>query len=144
MDKIALIVSSPMMRALQTVTRSLKPALERGIEAIAWPELKSESAYPSSRGSSEEVLRETFEEPGIEWSLLYEGWEGLYTRTDEERWEKEKNIKKDLFELGGVVAKGGVWKGKTFEMCEGVGDVEILVMSHSGLLLGLLGAKSEF
>lgn len=155
-DKISLVLVSPMRRTLKTCVKAFppvfqthKPGQSHPVRVIAYPSLKEHGGGPAATGRPLDVLKGEMKETPVDWGLIYDGWEHEHTQTLEQRAAREERVKRELYELSQVVVKGGRWQigpglGLDFEAYKGVGNVEILVISHGAFLSGLLGHQSKF
>jgi len=74
MNKITHVLSSPLRRTLETTLISLTPVFLRGIEIIAWKDLREYGKAPCNDGTPLEMLKEEMKGLPIKWSLLKEGY----------------------------------------------------------------------
>jgi hypothetical protein len=92
------------------------------------------------------VLQVVFQDYPIDLSLVEEGWEEKYS-TKENDSDRAARVGQGLWELSKETlrAGGGEWKGIKFpSRAQGVGDVEIIVVTHGGLLESVVGGESYF
>jgi broad specificity phosphatase PhoE len=143
MDKITHVVTSPMHRTLETTFLSFVPVFCRGVNAIAWPDLREHGEGPTSTGSLLNELKEKMEGLPINWALTQAGWESPAKNHENGRRARESSVRKALYELSTAALRGGKWQGIEFEAYHGTGDVEILVVSHGAFLSRLLGHTSK-
>ena len=142
MDKITHIIASPMKRTMGTALFSFLPALvERGIEVIAWHELREWGSSPCNTGRAVSKLRREWTDLPINLDLLPQGWE--YNR-EFGREERVVRVRMQLRALAAVAVYGGMWNGIEFERYQGSGNVEIAVVSHGGFLSDLADFPSEY
>ncbi|KAG4443019.1 hypothetical protein IFR05_001473 [Cadophora sp. M221] len=136
MDKITHIVASPLRRTVHTALGSFKPAIKRGIKIILCPDLRECGGGQCNTGSNiDDVLKDLLSieddlpkdcvdgglcEPG--WELGTETWEEKHLRT-----ERAARVRSMLYHLGKMAADTSS------------DDVEIVVVTHSRLLMLLAG-----
>ncbi len=96
-----------------------------------WMELKELADLPCNAGTKISVLREEFKSVPIEYRNLPEGWEEIFPINEFSWKEIAMTIRKALWAFGSDALKDGEVNRK--------GNVEILVVSHRGLLAALEG-----
>lgn len=81
-DRIELLVSSPIRRAIYTTLIGFKSDVDRGLKVVALPDAQETSDLPCDTGGSVEKLQEEFGKDGkVDLSFVKEGWNvkvGLY------------------------------------------------------------------
>jgi hypothetical protein len=112
----------------------------RGLKLILWSSLREWGNGASNIGYSLEEMKKEMASLPVDLRLLNEGWE-LETDPKEEGAERSNRVRKELYTLGEILLKGGVWKGIPFE--KHPGPVHILVVSHGGFLMNVTFSDSE-
>jgi broad specificity phosphatase PhoE len=143
-DNIDFILSSPLERALQTAMIAFEPALSERLKIIAYPDLRENGRVPSSTSASLEDLK--MYENMVDLGMVEEGWETNYERRSKARdgRERDARVRKELWNLGTAALKGtaGKWKHLVVGGRKGrLRDVEIVVVSHGGILSELVDVK---
>lgn len=73
-EKIGLIVSSPLRRAIQTALVAFKPLIDRGYKVLALPGIQEVSDLPCDTGSDLALIQAEFEKMPVDWSMVEPGW----------------------------------------------------------------------
>lgn len=73
-NSVELLVASPLRRTIHTALLSFKSEVERGVPAIALPELQEISTVPADTGSDAEMLKQEMKDEPIDLGLVHEGW----------------------------------------------------------------------
>ena len=76
----------------------------------------------------------------VDLRLLNEGWE-LETDAEDDGAERSNHVRKDLYELGEILQRGGTWKGIPMETNDG--PVHIMIVSHGGFLANVMWADGK-
>lgn len=147
MDRITHILCSPLHRTLRTALVAFHPIIQKGLQVIAWPEIREYGSSPCSSGSDLAVLlsklyhAEKVTRDCVDTTLVPDGWEIQYEgKTGEE--VREFRAKRALIALQKLRSLGieatkeanGAWEGH--EVHQGR-DVEIVVVSHSAFIVDL-------
>ena len=72
MNDITHVVSSPLRRALETAKFGFKPLFDRGLNIVAYPDLREKQRTPSSTGTAVDLLQKYCKDPDVDLSLLAE------------------------------------------------------------------------
>ena len=145
MDRVSVVLCSPLKRTLQTAHFGLKPLAKRDMKIVAWPKLREWGTARCCTGSPLTQLKkiaadcENGENVPMDLSLIQEGWE---TPNDPEpkevgRAARAEHVRKELWKLGHQMLRvdGGKWNHLKFPPNTNIGrDVEIVVVSHAGFL----------
>ena len=140
MDDIAIILSSPLRRALQTALFTFQPLYIRGLKLIPWSALREWGNGASNIGSAVAEMEKEMAALPVDLRLLNDGWE-LETDEEEKGAERSNIVRKDLFDLGEILLTGGAWKG--IRMKKHAGPVHIMVVSHGGFLANVMWAPGK-
>lgn len=145
MNSITHVLTSPMLRTIQTTFGMFAPFFKNGKKAILWLDLRewgSDDYNATSQGIPLEQLKIKTMSNSINRDLMSEGWE-ILDETEEEDF-RIMRVREELSELARLLSSGvgGKWKGISFEAHEG--DVGILVVSHGGFLYHLLDSDCKF
>ncbi|KAH6690688.1 phosphoglycerate mutase family protein [Plectosphaerella plurivora] len=100
---IAVVLTSPLTRTLQTTTTGFPQVLGKDVQLIIDPDLQERSDLPCDTGSGPAELRKAF--PGIDFGELEDGWfvkEGLYAADDGAVVQRAQQVRE---RLRGIVAR---------------------------------------
>ncbi|KAK0100239.1 hypothetical protein ONS95_008203 [Cadophora gregata] len=145
-SKIKYVLCSPLRRTINTALIGFPSVYARGVQCILYEELREFGQAQCNTGSTLLKLRENFKEINtgvVNTDLLYGGWEWLHENGSAAKRERIVKVKKALKEFESVVVNGGPWKGMVFMPHYGENDVEVLVVSHGGLLCQLMGYSKQ-
>lgn len=142
LDKVALILTSPLRRALQTALAGFSPILsttsprpsnvagiENGAQLLVYPEIQPRTDKPSDVGTEPSILETEF--PGLDFSTLNECWprrEGAYADTDAAISARGQRVRDFLAEA--------------LEGLEGKERTDIVLVTH-GVVRGFVGGDAE-
>ncbi|KAH7363889.1 histidine phosphatase superfamily [Rhexocercosporidium sp. MPI-PUGE-AT-0058] len=149
MDKLNVIVCSPLRRTIHTAYVGFRPAIfDRKVLLIAYPDLKEFGNAPSCTGVRMTELMKKFGEleGKVDTRLAPDGW---YKNTElnipNYKQVRAERVRKELYELGQIILKGGKgsWKGIEVKGVKKSQDVHILVVSHGAFLAALEGSEKE-
>ena len=113
----------------------------RGLKLIPWSSLREWGNGASNIGYSLEQMKKEMAPLPVDLRLLNEGWE-LETDPKSEGAERSNRVRKELYALGEILLKGGIWKGIPME--QHAAPVHILVVSHGGFLMNVTFSKGNF
>lgn len=143
MDKINIILVSPLNRTLETVLHAFTPLMARDVKVYPYPDLKEWGSAPCNEFSGASTVLNSVSELKKEDALLMD-----YVNTTSEDEKRDRisrvlRVKKSLFELGGAVKTPlGMWNGiGVGKIGGGKGNFEILVVSHGSFLSSLLETR---
>ncbi|PBP25834.1 phosphoglycerate mutase [Diplocarpon rosae] len=149
-SKVTHILSSPMLRTLETTWLGFKDAiLDRKIKVIAIPDLREWGNGPCNTGSTMHAIFEKIPElkNRLETSLVPDIWVMNSESGPKEahRPQRVMRIRDELWELGkaAIEGKGGKWSGVELQSVKKGEDVHIVVVSHGGILKALTAAGSN-
>ncbi|EKD17271.1 phosphoglycerate mutase [Drepanopeziza brunnea f. sp. 'multigermtubi' MB_m1] len=148
MNRITHILSSPMHRTLLTALVAFEPIIAKGLQIVALPELREYGIAPCSTGSDMSLLLASLyskakvsRDDCIDASMVPAGWEQQHEGADRAEWLQTRKRRAQLvleklhaLAVAATKAERGVWEGR--EVHQGR-DVEILVVTHSGLIIDL-------
>ncbi|KAI9053294.1 hypothetical protein LZ554_002257 [Drepanopeziza brunnea f. sp. 'monogermtubi'] len=148
MNRITHILSSPMHRAFLTALVAFEPIITKGLQIVALPELREYGIAPCSTGSEMSLLLASLysrakvaRDDCIDASMVPAGWETQYEGAERAEWIQTRKRRAQLvleklhaLAVAATKADRGVWEGH--EVHRGR-DVEILVVTHSGLIIEL-------
>ncbi|KAH7363890.1 histidine phosphatase superfamily [Rhexocercosporidium sp. MPI-PUGE-AT-0058] len=139
MDKVTKILASPLCRTLHTALVAFKPAIERGIQVVLYPDLRECGGGRCNTGTNiEDLLKDLFEieediqKDCVDASLCEPGWETGTESLEKKdmRIQRAERVLSMLYHLGKMSANASDY------------DVEIVVVTHSRLILLLEGHTS--
>lgn len=87
LDKVDLILASPLRRTLYTALLGFDTKIRRGLTVLAVPELQETGDLPSDTGSNPAFLREEFSDQPVDLHLVQDGW-----NSKQGRWSPDAKI----------------------------------------------------
>ncbi|PVH85680.1 hypothetical protein DL98DRAFT_650656 [Cadophora sp. DSE1049] len=145
-SKIKYVLCSPLRRTINTALIGFPSVYARGVKCILYEDLREFGQAQCNTGSTLLKLRENFKEINtgvVNTELIYGGWEWLHEYGSNAKRERIVKVKKALKEFESVVVNGGTWKGMVFMPHYGEDNVEVVVVSHGGLLCQLMGYPKQ-
>jgi hypothetical protein len=140
MSKITYVLCSPLHRTLESALLAFSPLLASGMEIVAWDGLREFGDVPCNTGDQLPALRDKMEGHPVNLGLLKEGWEtGLTIKYVQQLNPYLDMVKKELYSFCYTLLRGGLWKGMEFSAFNGDGNIEVLIVSHGGLLKAITG-----
>jgi hypothetical protein len=73
-DKIELILSSPLRRAIHTALLAFAPEVEQGKKVVAWQEVQEASDLPCDTGSDLKRIKVEFKDLPVDLGIVEDGW----------------------------------------------------------------------
>ncbi|KAH7417479.1 histidine phosphatase superfamily [Cadophora sp. MPI-SDFR-AT-0126] len=145
-SKIKYVLCSPLRRSINTALIGFPSVYARGVQCILYEDLREFGQAQCNTGSTLLKLRENFKEINtgvVNTDLIYGGWEWLHEYGRNAKRDRIVKVKKALKEFESVAVNGGTWKGMVFMPHHGEDNVEVVVVSHGGLLCQLMGYPKQ-
>jgi broad specificity phosphatase PhoE len=116
LSSAAVVLTSPMTRAIQTTLAAFGAIIEDGVELVLEPDLQERSDLPCDTGSDLATLGERFGHLGVAFQRsLDDHWylkEGPYAADDEAVAARARTVRRTLQELANRLAEGGLAETK--------------------------------
>ncbi|KAL3417811.1 phosphoglycerate mutase family protein [Phlyctema vagabunda] len=146
MDKINIVLCSPLTRTLETALHGFAPLFQRGLQAILWSDLIEWGDAPCNDFGSWPNFSAAVPDPDKNLELMT----GVRYLSSEHRKEDQnirvERVKRGLLMLASAMQSAdGMWIGiQVGKLAQGGGDIHILVVSHGGFLKSLSDATASF